>query len=195
MPSSELSPRTFAPEVFDEYRQDIYLDAIRQGVSATSAARKAGLSPAAVRRAISLSPQLADRERQAAAEALGKVEDAMFRLALGDPSPQEVQYHEDLKAYREELDLPEPEPLRPPTPSLKAQETILSRLDRKKWSPNPDVPHTVNVQMLTTPEGAAAFRAQLEERRQATLPEYGSHVPVDATVVDAEVVDAEDPPP
>jgi hypothetical protein len=168
MPAGE----TLSPHVFDQYRQEKYLEFIRTGHSPTSAARHAGISPSTVKRHLQINPDLANREREAAAEALGQVEDAVFRQALGVKSPEQEKYDHDYRQFQEATypDLPAYEPPKPNAPSLKAAELILTRLDRPRWGSDTAPSMQINVQNLLTPEGTASFHATLLERRDATLP-------------------------
>jgi hypothetical protein len=180
-------PETLSPHRFDEYLQAKYVDLVAAGHSATSAARKVGVAPATVRRHLQINQDFANAERQAAAEAIGLVEDTVFRLALGHKTPEQAAYDDAYRAYREEQDLPV-EPPKPNPPSLKAAELILTRLDRSRWGSDATPSSVINVQNLITPEGAQDFHRQLLERRDALHPPTAPTAPTTSEVYDAEVV-------
>lgn len=168
-----------APALFyDEDKKTRYLQAVADGKSRSAAAAAVSLSPAQIKTALAHDPDFARRELEARSAANDMVEDAVFNLAVGRPSKAEREWESQemerlkTKAEREGTPIDEIPHPRPPAPSLKAAELWLSRRVPERWKDTaaPAQGLTVNVTNLTTSEGAASFRAELERRRAEALP-------------------------
>lgn len=164
------------PSIFDEERQAIYLSAVAKGHSATKAARRAGVSPATVLTYAKKHPSFRAAELQAVNEAHDAVEDAVFRMATGQPTAEQRAHIKKLRAAHEwraqKADEPDRpfEPPAPPAPSLKAAELWLTRRRPDRWKDDTPQGPTVSVQFLSAPGGLASFRAELEARKAEALP-------------------------
>lgn len=166
---------------------EVVLSFLAGGSTVPVAVRKAGIRGGIGRwkKAVELSPDLAAEVGLAKAVAVGKVEEAVYREALGVRTEAEEQYVREMEAWLAEVrpDTP-PEPVKPKPVSLKAAEMYLGANGGDRWKRGggggsgggEGVGVAVQVNLMEA-GGVEALEARLRERRDA------------AETVDAEVVE------